>query len=102
MSASNNITVPQSAIRAFCQTWHIREFAFFGSVLRADFRPESDIDVLVSFEPDSPWSLWDLIAMQDELAAIFGRPVDLVEREALRNPIRRQRILSTREVVHAA
>ena len=102
MSASHNISVPHWEIAAFCQKWRIREFAFFGSVLRDDFRPESDIDVLVSFEPNSPWSLWDLIAMRDELAALFGRPVDLVEREALRNPIRRQRILSTREVVHAA
>ena len=102
MTASRNILVPQSEIVAFCQKWRVREFALFGSVLRDDFDSASDIDVLVSFEPNSPWSLWDLIAMRDELAALFGRPVDLVEREALRNPIRRQRILSTREVVHAA
>lgn len=102
MSASRNISIPHSAIAAFCQKWRVREFAFFGSVVRDDFHPESDIDVLVSFETNSPWSLWDLIAMRDELAILFGRPVDLVEREALRNPIRRQRILSTREVVHAA
>lgn len=102
MSVSQNITIPQLEIADFCCKWRIRELSLFGSVLREDFLPTSDIDVLVSFEPHSNWSLWDLIAMRDELAVLFGRPVDLVEREALRNPIRRQRILSTREVVHAA
>lgn len=102
MSASRNIAIPQTEIAAFCQKWRIRELSLFGSVLREDFSPSSDVDVLVSFEPHSTWSLWDLIAMRDELATLFGRPVDLVEREALRNPIRRQRILNTREVVHAA
>ncbi|MCX7422593.1 MAG: nucleotidyltransferase family protein [Planctomycetia bacterium] len=102
MSASRNISVPQISIATFCRKWRVREFAFFGSVLRDDFGPESDIDVLVSFEPKSQWSLWDLLAMRDELVVLFGRPVDLIEKEALRNPIRKERILSTREVIHAA
>lgn len=102
MSASRNISVPQISIATFCQKWRVREFALFGSVLRDDFGPESDIDVLVSFEPKSQWSLWDLLAMRDELVVLFGRPVDLIEKEALRNPIRKERILSTREVIHAA
>lgn len=58
------------------------------------------MDVLVSFDEDAPWSLWDLIAMHDELADLFGRPVDLVEREGLRNPFRRRRILETRQVIY--
>ena len=102
MSASRNISLPQAEITAFCRKWQVRELALFGSVVRDDFNADSDIDVLVSFVIGSPWSLMDLIAMRDELAALFGRSVDLVEREALRNPIRRARILSTREVVHAA
>lgn len=102
MSASRNIAIPQTEIAEFCRKWRVRELSLFGSVMREDFSPTSDIDVLVSFESNSTWSLWDLIAMRDELATLFGRSVDLVEREALRNPIRRQRILSTREVVHAA
>lgn len=102
MSASRNILLPQAGITAFCRKWQVRELALFGSVVRDDFNADSDIDVLISFAIGSPWSLMDLIAMRDELAALFGRPVDLVEREALRNPIRRERILSTREVVHAA
>lgn len=74
--------------------------SLFGSVLRDDFGPESDVDVLVSFADDAPWSLWDLTAMRDELAAMLGRPVDLVEKEGLRNPFRRDRILKTRKVIY--
>lgn len=97
-----NIDLPLEAIRAFCHKWRIREFSLFGSVLREDFSPDSDIDVLVSFDPAAPWSLWDLIDMRDELCALFGRDVDLIEKEGLRNPFRRQEILSTRRVVYAA
>jgi len=78
------------------------ELALFGSVLRDDFRPDSDIDVLVSFQPDAPWSLWDLFDMRQELQEMFGREVDLVEKEALRNPFRKHEILQNHEVVYAA
>jgi len=74
----------------------------FGSVLREDFRPESDVDVLVSFDPDIPWSLFDWIDMIEELQEIFGREVDLVEKSGLRNPFRRREILDNRQVVYAA
>ena len=96
------IDLPLYRIAAFCERWKITEFALFGSVLREDFRPDSDVDVLVSFQPRAPWSLWDLVEMQEELGAIFGRPVDLIEKEGLRNPYRRHEILSTRRVVYAA
>ena len=86
----------------FCKRWQVNEFALFGSVLRDDFRPDSDVDVLVSFNPAAPWSLFDLVTMQDELQNIFGRPVDLVEREGLRNPFRKRSILNGREVIYAA
>ncbi len=89
-------------IAAFCRRWRVIRLSLFGSVLREDFRPDSDVDVLVQFEPDAPWSLWDLSAMKDELEAIFGRRVDLVEEDAIRNPFRRQAILSSREVIFAA
>jgi len=79
----------------------VTEFALFGSILREDFHPESDVDVLVSFAAEARWSLWDLAEMQLELEGIFGRSVDLVENGALRNPFRRQAILSTREIVYA-
>lgn len=94
--------IPEREIESFCRRWKIAELSLFGSVLRADFRPESDIDVLIVLAPDAEWSLFDWITMRDELAALFGRNVDLVERSGLRNPFRRHEILSTREVVYAA
>jgi uncharacterized protein len=89
-------------IGTFCRKWRVNELSLFGSILREDFRPDSDIDVLVAFQDDAGWSLWDLIEMRDELRDLFGREVDLVEKDALRNPFRRKEILGTREVVYAA
>lgn len=97
-----HITVDEAKIAEFCHKWQVTELSLFGSVLREDFGPESDVDVLVTFAPNAPWSLFDLVDMVDELQLIFGRKVDLVERDALRNPIRRRAILSSREVIHAA
>jgi len=74
----------------------------FGSVLRSDFRPNSDIDLLVTFTPDATWSLFDLIQMQEELEDLFGRPVDLVERDTIRNPFRKRTILGNLQVIYAA
>src|SRR6266481_4612089 len=99
------IPFPVDQIAAFCQKWKITELALFGSVLRDDFRPESDVDVLVSFAPDAEWSLFDIVNMQEELEKAFGRKVDLVSRrglEASRNYIRRKAILSSSEVIHVA
>lgn len=96
------IDIPRTQIEAFCQRWKIREFSLFGSVLRDDFRPDSDVDVLVSIEENSGLGLWDLTTMVDELEAIFGRKVDLVEEKGLRNPFRRHAILNSKEVVYAA
>jgi predicted nucleotidyltransferase len=99
---SRNLPIPEKKIRTFCRRWKVTEFALFGSILREDFRPDSDVDVLVSFAENVPWSLWDLAEMQQELEGIFGRSVDLVENGTLRNPFRRQSIMSTKEVVYAA
>jgi len=97
----DKIKVPLEQVEAFCRRWKIKEFALFGSVLREDFQPDSDVDVLVSFEPDIPWSLFDWVDMIEELKEIFGREVDLVEKSGLRNPFRRHGILSTRQVIYA-
>jgi predicted nucleotidyltransferase len=102
MPTISNIPLPHELIAEFCRKWRVTELSLFGSVLRDDFGPESDVDVLVSFQPDAPWSLYDWVQMMDELKEIFGREVDLVEREAIRNPIRRRTILGSREVVYAA
>jgi hypothetical protein len=93
--------IPKEKLVEFCHRWRIVEMGFFGSILREDFGEESDVDVLVSFAPNSSWSLLDLVAMQDELSDLLGRKVDLVEREALRNPYRRKEILRTVEFVYA-
>lgn len=95
-----NFELPTASLNAFCAKWRVRQLSLFGSVLREDFVPESDVDVLVSFADSAPWSLWDLSKMRDELSALVGRPVDLVEREGLRNPFRRHTILATRKVIY--
>ena len=90
------IPLDRERLADFCRRWRIVEFALFGSVLRDDFRPESDVDVLVSFAPDASWSLGDRARMEDELRQILGREVDVVERAAVErseNYIRRRHIL---------
>lgn len=94
------VPVPEEKIGAFCRRWKVAELAVFGSVLRADFGPDSDVDVLVRFEDEAPWSLLDLVQMRDELGSIWGRAVDLVEGKALRNPFRRKAILGSRHIVY--
>jgi hypothetical protein len=90
------------AIREFCRKWSVREFSLFGSVLRSDFGPASDVDVLVRFDDSVHWTYWDYPDMTGELEAMFGRKVDLVEERALENPFRRRRILRTRRLLYAA
>ena len=96
------IKVPTERVADFCHKWKVTELALFGSVLRGDFGPESDIDVLVELGPGHGLDLFDWMEMIAELGAIFGRKVDLVSKRGLRNPFRRHRILATREVIHAA
>ena len=96
------IDIPMEKIMDFCRRWKIVEFALFGSVLRDDFKPDSDVDVLLSFEENAGWSLYDIVNMKDELKTVFGREVDLVEKEAIRNPYRRRTLLADKEVLYAA
>ncbi len=100
--ARPKINIPLQQIEEFCRRWKVKEFALFGSVLREDFRPDSDIDVLVSFQADGGITFDNRVEMLDELAEIFGHEVDLVEKDTIRNPFRRHEILTTREVVYAA
>ncbi len=102
IKVGSNLEIPLGKIEAFCRKWKIKEFALFGSVLREDFRPDSDIDALVTFEPEGGITFDNRVEMLDELAEIFGRGVDLVEKGAIRNPFRRHEILMTKEVVYAA
>lgn len=96
------IAVAQEQIEAFCKKWRVREFSLFGSVLRDDFRPDSDVDVLVSFQEHPEISLWDISEMAEELEALYARKVDLVIKEGLNNPFRRKEILDRREILYAA
>ena len=98
----NKFRIPRKKIAEFCKRWSINEFALFGSALRADFRPDSDVDVLVSIDPKAKIGLFEIAEMGIELEMRFKRPVDLVEKEGLRNPYRRKEILSTARVVYAA
>ena len=100
-----NIDLPKDKIADFCRRWKIREFSIFGSVLREDFRPDSDIDVLVTLSEDANNTLFDLVHMKEELEQIFGREVDLVSRrgiESSRNYLRKEAILGTAEAIYAA
>ena len=98
------MTGVQTCALPICR-WKVAEFSLFGSALREDFGPTSDVDVLVAFEPEARWTLVDLDRMEEELASLFGRPVDLVERRAVEqsdNYIRRRHILSSAEAVYVA
>jgi predicted nucleotidyltransferase len=99
------IDLPMEQIEGFCRRWRITEFALFGSVLREDFRPDSDIDVLVTFSPEAKWSLFDFVHMKEELESHFQRNVDLVSRrgvEESRNYLRRKGILSSAKLIYVA
>jgi predicted nucleotidyltransferase len=103
MRINGSIEISEGAILDFCRRWRVIQLELFGSALRDDFGPESDIDLLVTLEPGAAIDLYDLMAMRDEMAQIVGRPVDLFERagvEKSKNPYRRQSILSTAQVVY--
>ena len=103
--SKQKVSIPRKRIADFCQRWKVVEFSLFGSTLREDFRSDSDIDVLVAFAPDTRVSLFDLVDMEDELKDVFGREVDLVEKESIvrsENYIRRKNILENTKVIYAA
>ncbi len=97
------IRLPEQELSQFCRQWKVTELALFGSVLRDDFQPESDIDILVTFAPDAHWSLFDWVQMGYELETLLQRPVDLVIKKSIEqshNWIRRQEILGTAQVIY--
>jgi uncharacterized protein len=105
MTNEPRIPIDLDQIKSFCEKWKITEFSLFGSVLTDEFRPDSDVDVLVTFAEDVHWTLFDLVDMEDELKTILGQEVDLVERVAVvqsSNYIRRKAILSSARTYYAA
>jgi predicted nucleotidyltransferase len=90
------------ALIDLCRRWQILELAVFGSVARGSDGADSDIDLLVTFAPNAPWDVLDILDLRAELADLFGRAVDLVEEKAIRNPYRRASILRDKSVLYAA
>jgi hypothetical protein len=104
MVAQTRLPVSPVALKDFCQRWHIRELALFGSILRDDFGPDSDVDVLVAFTAEADWGLLEHVRMEQELEVLLGRKVDLVSRRAVErsaNPIRRRQILESAQALYA-
>ena len=102
MPEIENIPIPMDRIEAFCRKWGVKEFALFGSVLRDDFRPDSDVDVLLDFQPGYGFTFENTPAIIDELESIFSRNVDVVEKGRIRNRFRKASILSSHRVLYAA
>ncbi|MEA3350175.1 MAG: nucleotidyltransferase family protein [Chloroflexota bacterium] len=101
---TTQIPLPKKEIAAFCRRWMVVEFALFGSTLRDDFSPNSDIDALVDFSSRSEWSLFEHIQMKQELKTLFGRKVDLITQRALeqsRNDLLRTEILESARVIYS-
>ena len=102
---ADHIAIPKDKIEDFCRRNHIRSLAFFGSVLRDDFGPDSDVDVLVEFEQGQEPDLMEIVAVENELSEILGHKVDLVERQSVEkseNYIRRRHILKSLETIYVA
>jgi predicted nucleotidyltransferase len=91
-----------SDIIQLCKKHNIIELSIFGSSIRDDFAQDSDVDFLVSFENNTEISLFDVIELEREFALLLNREVDIVEKESLKNPIRKEKILATREIIYAA
>ena len=95
------ISIPKRKIQQFCHRYDIQRMALFGSVLNKNFRPDSDVDVLVAFAPNAHIGFLTLSRMRRELSELFKRPVDLVPMDGLK-PVIRDSVLSNIEVVYAA
>ena len=100
MIAEPRIQLPIERIKEFCRKYGVEEFSLFGSVLRDDFGPDSDIDVMLRFAPGHGFTFENTPQIQQELEAIFGRPVDVIEKNRIRNAFRRHSIMSSYRVVH--
>jgi len=101
----HRLGVESERIAEFCRKWQIKELALFGSALGDELRPDSDVDLLVTFQdPDRSFglSMGELQEMESELKAMFGRKVDFVEKRLVKNPFRRHHILTARQVIYAA
>jgi len=97
---AKSLNLNAEAIAALCRRYHVRELALFGSAVREDFRPDSDIDLLIEFEPETKVGFMTLARLQRELSIVLGRRVDLVPKGGLK-PIIRRSVLDSAEVLYA-
>ncbi len=97
---SIGIELKRDEIERFCQRFGVEQLALFGSVLRDDFGPDSDVDVLLKFKPGHAFTFENTPDIDDELRRIFGRPVDVIELAQVRNPIRRRAIMHGHRVIY--
>jgi predicted nucleotidyltransferase len=100
-----NLGIGAEKIADFCRRWKINRLAIFGSALREELRPDSDIDLLVTFRSDADWTMFDHFTMEEELSRLFGREVDLISVRAVEenpNPISRREILDSARQIYAA
>ena len=98
----NSVEIPDDQLKHFCQRWKVPELAIFGSALHENYPQDSDVDLLISFKPDIQWGLFDLVTMENELKIIFGKEIDLVEKNAVNNSqnyIRRKGILDGAQII---
>ncbi|HEY5532943.1 MAG TPA: nucleotidyltransferase domain-containing protein [Candidatus Anoxymicrobiaceae bacterium] len=105
MKTKAKIDISEKELRDFARRWNILELALFGSVLRDDFNEGSDVDIVATFAPDSHYSLFDLVRMEDELKELLGRDVDLIDRRSVdrsRNYLRKRDVLSSLESIYVA
>jgi predicted nucleotidyltransferase len=98
----NGIFLNYDDVVYLCKKYYIIELSVFGSSIRDDFTKNSDVDILVSFEHDSEITLFDITELENEFSQLLNRKVDILEKESLKNPIRKNKILSTREIIYAS
>jgi hypothetical protein len=98
------LPLPMEQIAGFCRRWNIARLEVFGSALREDFRPDSDLDLVATYAPEARWSLLDRVRMKCELEDLLGREVDLLNRRALEKAGSRKRaaaILAQTQTLYA-
>lgn len=93
---------PSDKLDALCRRWRISKLTLFGSQARGDARPDSDVDLLIEYTPDAEWSLFDVARLRDEMAELFGRPVDLIGERNVTNPYRLASIRRNKKLLYAA
>ena len=96
------VAPPPDKLDALCRRWKIAKLTLFGSQARGDARSDSDVDLLVEYGPDADWSLFDIARLREEMAALFGRPVDLVRERNITNPYRLATIRRDRRLLYGA